>query len=95
MEGRMRRRLNAQHIRTLLQQAKADRQMGLSWADCARKLGVCQMTLRRWRARFENPGAEPVGPSGDREVEVARLKRLVAELLLEKQMLQDIVQKKW
>jgi len=91
----MRRRLNAEHIRTLLQQVKADRQQGLSWADCARKLGVCQMTLRRWRARFEKAGAEPVGRSDDLEVEVARLKRLVAELLLEKQMLQDIAQKKW
>ena len=92
----MRRRLNAEHIRALLQQAKADRQQGLSWADCARKLGVCQMTLRRWRTRFEKSGgAEPVGRVGDLETEVARLKRLVAELLLEKQMLQDIVQKKW
>ena len=91
----MRRRLYAEHIRALLQQAKADRAQGLSWADCARKLGICQMTLRRWRARFEKPGAEPVGRAGDLEVEVARLKRLVAELLLEKQMLQDVVQKKW
>jgi putative transposase len=91
----MRRRLNAEHIRTLLQQVKADRQMGLSWADCARKLGVCQMTLRRWRARIEKAGAEPVGRVGDLETEVARLKRLVAELLLEKQMLQDLAQKKW
>ena len=29
------------------------------------------------------------------EVEVDRLKRLVAELLLDKQMLQDIAKKKW
>ena len=29
------------------------------------------------------------------EVEVERLKRLVAELLLDKQMLQDVAKKKW
>jgi len=51
--------------------------------------------LRRWRARIEKAGAEPVGRVGDLETEVARLKRLVAELLLEKQMLQDLAQKKW
>jgi putative transposase len=91
----MRRRLNAEHIRALLQQVKADRALGLSWADCARKLGVCQMTLRRWRARFEKSGAEPVGRAHDLEAEIARLKRLVAELMLDKQMLQDLAQKKW
>ena len=41
------------------------------------------------------PVAEPAGRAGDLEIEVARLKRLVAELLLEKQMLQDLAQKKW
>ena len=92
----MRRRLNAELIRALLQQVKADQQRGLSLADCARKLGICTMTLLRWRARFEKPGgAEPVGRVHDLEAEVTRLKRLVAELLLEKQMLQDLVQKKW
>jgi putative transposase len=29
------------------------------------------------------------------QVEVERLKRLVAELLLDKQMLQDVAKKKW
>jgi putative transposase len=91
----MRRRLNAEHIRALLQQVKADQQQGLSLADCARKLGVCEMTLRRWRARFEPSGSEKAGRVCDLEAEVARLKRLVAELMLDKQMLQDIAQKKW
>ena len=91
----MRRRLNAEHIRALLQQVRLEQQQGLSLADCARKLGVCVMTLRRWRARFEPTGSEKTGRVCDLEAEVARLKRLVAELMLDKQMLQDIAQKKW
>jgi hypothetical protein len=43
--------------------------------------------------------AAPAGEDADRvrqlEHEVERLQRLVAELALEKQMLQDIAKKKW
>jgi putative transposase len=91
----MRRRLNGEQIRHLLQQVRADQQQGLSLRDCARKLGVCEMTIRRWRARFEAPGSADAARVCDLEAEVARLKRLVAELMLDKQMLQDIAQKKW
>jgi putative transposase len=49
----------------------------------------------RWRQK-----RDPDKPDSDRrcrelELEVDRLKKLVAELLLDKQMLQDIAKKKW
>jgi putative transposase len=91
----MRTRRNAEHIRYLLQQVRADQDQGLTLGDSARKLGVCEMTIRRWRARFEGPVSEEAGRVRDLEVEVDRLKRLVAELLLEKKMLEDIAKKKW
>jgi putative transposase len=91
----MRRRLNADHIRHLLQRVRAQQEQGLSLRDCARQLGVCEMTIRRWRARFEAAGSEEAGRVRELEAEVARLKRLAAELMLDKQMLQDIAQKKW
>lgn len=91
----MRTRRNAEHVRYLLQQVKADQEQGLTLGDSARKLGVCEMTIRRWRARYECPDSEEAGRVRELESEVARLKRLVAELLLDKQMLQDIAKKKW
>jgi putative transposase len=94
-EGLMRTRRNAEHIRHLLQQAKADQAQGLTVADIARKLGISAMTLFRWRAKYESPPCEEVGRIRELELEVERLKRLVAEVLLDKQMLQDIAKKKW
>src|SRR5262245_14031327 len=95
MEGFMRSRRNAEHIRRLLQQASVEHSQGLSWGDIARKLGVSTMTLLRWRRRYEGAASEEVGRVLEVQWEVERLKRLVAELLLDKQMLQDVAKKKW
>jgi putative transposase len=91
----MRKRRNAEHIRHLLAQAKLDQAQGLTTADIARKLGIAQGTLFRWRKEFECPAAEEAARIRLLELEVERLKRLVAELALDKQMLQDIAKKKW
>jgi len=91
----MRRRRNAEHIRHLLEQAKAEQAQGLTIADIARKLGISEMTFYRWRARYEAPGSEEAGRIRILESEVERLKRLVAELSLDKQMLRDLIKKKW
>ena len=41
------------------------------------------------------PQVDDATASANCEVEVERLKRLVAELMLDKQMLQDVAKKKW
>ena len=49
-----------------------------------------------WAGRtLLSQGAFTIAPGYALEVEVERLKRLVAELMLDKQMLQDIAKKKW
>jgi putative transposase len=81
----------------LLKDADRDLAKGLTVSDFCRKVGVAQTTYHRWRKRHD-----PAQVDSDRrcrqlevEVEVERLKRLVAELLLDKQMLQDVAKKKW
>src|SRR5262245_35059464 len=91
----MRQRRSAEHVRYLLQQVQADQDQGLTLADCARKLGVCEMTIRRWRARYESPVSEEAGRIRELELEVDRLQRALGEVTMEKKMLQDIVKKKW
>jgi putative transposase len=91
----MRRRRSADEVARVLREADRDLAKGLSVGDVCRKLGIAQNTYYRWRRRHD-----PQQVDGDRrcrelELETERLKRLVAELSLEKQMLQDLAKKKW
>jgi putative transposase len=91
----MRRRWTADKIARLLREADRDLTKGLTVSDICRKHGVSQSMYYRWRQQ-----CDPDKPDTDRrcrelELEVDRLKKLVAELLLDKQMLQDIAKKKW
>ena len=91
----MRARRSAEHVRYLLQQVQADQERGLTLADSARKLGVHDATIRRWRARYESPAGEEAGRIRELELQVDRLQRVIGELMMDKKMLQDIVKKKW
>jgi transposase-like protein len=91
----MRRRRNADEVAKLLREADRDLAKGLTVGDVCRKLGVAQNTYYRWRQRHDAARDDPDRRCRELEVEVNRLKMLVAELLLDKQMLQDIAKKKW
>jgi putative transposase len=91
----MRRRRNADEVAKLLREADRDLAKGLTVGDVCRKLGVAQNTYYRWRQRHDPARDDPDRRCRELEVEVNRLKMLVAELLLDKQMLQDIAKKKW
>jgi putative transposase len=91
----MRKRWNAGEVVGLLREAERDLAKGLTVPDVCRKLGIGQSTYYRWRQRHD-PARDDTDHRGrELESEVDRLKRLVAELLLDKQMLQDIAKKKW
>ncbi len=78
-----------------VRQAEADLAQGLSIAQVCQKLGVSEPTLHRWRARYGGMKAEEAKRLKELEAENARLKRLVAELALDKQLLQAGAQQKW
>ena len=91
----MKKRRSADEVTRLLKDADRDLTKGLTVADICRKIGVAQTTFYRWKQRYD-----PVQVDADRrcrqlEGEVERLKRLVAELMLDKQMLQEVAKKKW
>ena len=91
----MKKRRNADQIARLLREADRDLAKGLMVADVCRKLGVTQATYYRWRKRHDPAVVDHDRRCRELETEVDRLKKLVAELLLDKQMLQDIAKKKW
>lgn len=76
---------------TVLQQAEGGAPIG----DVCRQVGISEQTYYRWKKVY---GGMP--PSEARELkqlrdEHTKLKRLVADLSLDKVMLQDVVQKKF
>lgn len=68
---------------------------GLAAKDVARDLGVNVQTLYRWRKKFGGMNVNEARRLKQLEEENRRLKRLVADLTLDKQMLQDINSRKW
>jgi putative transposase len=91
----MGKRKDAQQIQRLLRDADRDLAKGLTVADVCRKHGISGNTYYRWRQQFDPAQVDDARRVRELEGEVERLKRLVAELLLDKQMLQDVAKKKW
>jgi putative transposase len=68
---------------------------GVAAKDVARDLGVNAQTLYRWRKKFGGMDVNEARRLKQLEEENRRLKRLVADLTLDKQMLQDVNSRKW
>lgn len=62
--------------------------------DVCRKLGVSEATVYNWKKRFAGMGTAEVRRLRLLEEENAKLKQLVADLSLDKVMLQDVIAKK-
>ncbi len=90
----MSRRRTAQEV-AQFREADRDLAKGLTVPDICRKVGIAQTTYYRWRQQYAPDQVDGERRSRELELEVDRLKRLVAELFLDNQMLQDIAKKKW
>jgi putative transposase len=77
-----------------LRAAEADLAGGLTVGQVCQKLAISEPTFHRWRQRYGGPKADDARRLKELEAENERLKRLVARLALDKQMLQEVVQKK-
>ena len=63
--------------------------------DLVRKYGVSEQSIYRWRAKFGGMEVSDAKRLKALEEENRRLKRMVADLSLDKQMLEDVLSKKW
>jgi putative transposase len=91
----MSKRKDALQIRRLLRDADRDLAKGLTVTDLCRKHGISANTYHRWRKQYDPARMDEGLRVRELEGEVGRLKRLVAELMLDRQMLQDVAKKKW
>ena len=86
-----RKRYSDEQIAFALRQADS----GTAVEEICRKLGVSEATFYRWKKQFAGMGTVEIRRLKQLEEENAKLKRLVADLSLDKTMLQDVLRKKW
>jgi putative transposase len=67
---------------------------GMLVADVCRKLGVSEQTFYRWKKKYAGMGVSELRRLRQVEEENRRLKQLVADLTLDKHMLQEVIRKK-
>ena len=69
-------------------------ELGTPVADIARKLGVAEQTFYRWKKKFGGLAPSEVRRLKELEDENRRLKQMVADLSLDRHMLQEVIRKK-
>jgi putative transposase len=86
-----RKRFSVEQIVAVLKQAK----LGMPVADILRQVGISEQTFYRWKKQYAGLQSDQVRELKQLQDENARLKKLVAELSLDKAILQDVAAKKW
>ena len=86
-----RKGLTEEQIGFALRQAES----GTPVAEICRKMGIAEATFYRWKKRFAGMGVAEIRRLKQLEEENRRLKEVVADLTLDKAMLQDVVRRKW
>ena len=84
-----RKRYSVEQITAILQQAEA----GMPVADLVRKAGIAEQTFYRWKKQYGGLQPNEVRELKQLKEENAKLKKLVADLSLDKVMLQDVLKK--
>jgi putative transposase len=86
----MKKRYTERQMAFALRQAET----GTPVAEIVRKMGISEPTFYRWKKRFGGMGVPEIRRLRQLEDENRRLKQLVADLTLDKQMLQEALSKK-
>jgi len=86
-----RKRFSVEQIVGILKQVE----VGVPVAEVIRKAGIAEQTFYRWKKQYVGLEVDQVGQLKQLQEENGRLKQLVAELSLDKTMLQDVLTKKF
>lgn len=84
-----RSRFSEEQIISILKQAEA----GIKVADLCRQNGISDATFYKWRSKYGGLELSEAKRLRSLEQENARLKKLVAELMLDNTMLKDVASK--
>ena len=80
-----------QQVVAALRQAENGTPVG----EVCRKLGISEQTFYRWKRKYAGIGVVELRRLRQVEDENRRLKQLVADLTLDRQMLQEALRKNW
>lgn len=88
-----RKRFTEEQIISILR----EREAGMAVADLGRRHGVSEQSIYRWQSKYGGLGVSEAKRLKQLEEENRRLKRMVADLSLDKQMLEDVIKqsKNW
>lgn len=86
-----RKRFTEQQIIGALKEAEA----GGVAREIVRRMGITETTFYRWRQKYGGLEVNEAKRLRELEQENGRLKRIVADLTLDNQMLKDVNSKKW
>jgi len=84
-----RKRFSPEQIIVKLREAEIIESKGLTQLEAAKKLGIAEQTLIRWRKEYGGLRVDQARRFKELEKENIRLKRLVADLSLDKAILKD------
>lgn len=86
-----RSRFSEEQIISILQQQES----GVATADVCREHGISSATFYKWKAKFGGLEVSDARRLKALEDENAKLKKLLAEQMLDNAMLRDVASKKW
>ena len=86
------KRYKAEQIVTLLRQIEVELANGKTTPQACKEAAITVQTYYRWRKEYGGLKLEQAKRLKELERENAKLKRLVAELSLEKQILKDVAE---
>jgi putative transposase len=84
-------RFSEEQITYALKQVEGGRPVG----EVCRQVGVSEQSFYRWRRMYEGMGVAELRRLRQLEEENRKLKRIVADLTLDKHILQDVLSKKF
>jgi len=87
----MKKRYTEERIAYALRQGES----GTSAGEICRKMGISEQTFYNWKRKYVGMGMPEIRKLKMLEEENRQLKKLVADLSLDKQMLQDVLSKKF
>ena len=85
------KRFSVEQIVAVLKQAE----LGMPVPDLTRRIGISEQTFYRWKKQYAGLQSDQVRELKQLQDENGRLKKLVAELSLDKAILQDVATKNW
>lgn len=86
----MKKRFSEEQIAFALRQSQG----GTPVTEVCRKMGVSEQSFYRWKRKYEGMGVAEVRRLRQLEEENRKLKKLVADLSLDKHILQEVLAKK-